>query len=62
MIIAGIILLIFREPIFQGMSAAAIKMQGELGRKIWEVQTSRTFVLVGVLWIAFGIIIVAAAF
>lgn len=61
-IIAAIILLIFRESIFQRMSSAAIKLQGELGRRIWEGQTSRIFVLVGVLWIAFGIIMVAAAF
>ena len=59
--VAGVLFVIFRRPIFRSMSGVAKATQGKLGRKLWEMQTPRVVTMVGILWVLFGIAILASA-
>lgn len=59
--VGGVLFIVFQRPIFRGMAGVAKATQGKFNRRLWEMQTHRVIAMVGVLWVLFGIAILASA-
>lgn len=61
-IVAGLVVVIFREPIFHRMAMSSMRNQGELGVETWGRRTPQSLIPVALTFVAFGLFLVSRSF